>query len=196
VARYGIGEFEHEIAPDRASSPAIGNSRRRIPGPGVVLATTLGAVNRLILALSAAALVAGSAVLTWSVAARYFLHMPNEWQDEVSVFLIVGAVFMSGAAVQARRGHIGIEAIATLLSPRANRIRQTIIDLASLAFCAFFAWKSWSLLAEAISENFHSGSTWGPPLWIPYSLMSAGMTLLSLQLLLQVLDPLRPQGRH
>ena len=42
------------------------------------------------------------------------------------------------------------------------------------------------LLEEAMVENFHSGSTWGPPLWIPYSLMTVGMTLLSLQLLLQI----------
>ncbi len=37
-------------------------------------------------------------------------------------------------------------------------------------------------------DDYHSGSTWGPPLWIPYSLMTVGMTLLSMQLLLQVID--------
>jgi TRAP-type C4-dicarboxylate transport system permease small subunit len=57
----------------------------------------------------------------------------------------------------------------------------------SFAFCAYFAWKSWTLLEEAWTDNYHSGSTWGPPLWIPYSLMAVGMTLLSVQLLLQVI---------
>jgi TRAP-type C4-dicarboxylate transport system permease small subunit len=126
-------------------------------------------------------------VLTYSVASRYFFHFSTDWQDELSVFLIVGAVFMSSAAIQARRGHVGIEAIAGLLSPRANRIRMFLVDLASLVFCSFFAWKSWILLEEAWVEDFHSGSTWAPPLWIPYLLMTAGMTLLSIQLLLQVI---------
>ena len=150
-------------------------------------------VNYLIVIVSSVALVAASLVLTYSVASRYFFHFSTDWQDELAVFLIVGSVFMSAAAIQARRGHVAIGAIVGLLSPRANRIRQFVVDIASLLFCAFFSWKSWTLLEEAWIENFHSGSTWGPPLWIPYSLMTIGMTLLSLQLALQVAGYFRPQ---
>jgi len=151
----------------------------------------LAAVNRVVVILSSIALVIASIVLTYSVVSRYFFHFSTDWQDELSVFLIVGAVFMSGAAIQAQRGHVAIEAIVGLLPARANHVRQLVVDVASFAFCTFFAWKSWTLLDEAITENYHSGSTWGPPLWIPYSLMSVGMTLLSLQLLLQVVAQLR-----
>ena len=91
--------------------------------------------------------------------------------------------------MQARRGHVGIEAIIGLLSPRVNHVRQVLVDIASMVFCGYFAWKSWTLLHEAWVENYHSGSTWAPPLWIPYSLMTMGMTLLTLQLLLQVFAP-------
>ena len=151
----------------------------------------LGRINQLIVLLSSVALVIAASVLTYSVASRYFFHFSTDWQDELSVFLIVGAVFMSSAAIQARRGHVGIEAIVGLLSPGVNRVRQIVVDIASLLFCGFFAWKSWILLEEAWIENHHSGSTWGPPLWIPYSLMTLGMTLLSVQLLLQVIGELR-----
>ncbi|HSR78619.1 MAG TPA: TRAP transporter small permease [Xanthobacteraceae bacterium] len=154
-------------------------------------APVLAAINRVVVILSSIALVIASIVLTYSVFSRYFFHFSTDWQDELSVFLIVGAVFMSGAAIQAQRGHVAIEAIVGLLPARTNHIRQLVVDFASFAFCAFFAWKSWTLLDEAITENYHSGSTWGPPLWIPYSLMSVGMTLLSLQLLLQVVAQLR-----
>jgi TRAP-type C4-dicarboxylate transport system permease small subunit len=149
----------------------------------------LDRVNQMIVIVSSVALVAAACVLTYSVASRYFLHFSTDWQDELSVFLIVGAVFMSAAAIQARRGHVAIEAIVGLLPPRVNAVRQWLVDVASLVFCCYFAWKSWTLLDEAWVENFHSGSTWGPPLWIPYSLMAAGMTLLGLQLLLQVAAP-------
>jgi TRAP-type C4-dicarboxylate transport system permease small subunit len=151
----------------------------------------LAAVNYVVVIVSSIALVVASCVLTYSVATRYFLHFSTDWQDETSVFLIVGAVFLSAAAIQARRGHVAIEAVVGLLSPRANRVRVLLVDIASLAFCGYFAWKSWTLLHEAVVDNFHSGSTWGPPLWIPYSLMAVGMTLLSIQLLLQIVAELR-----
>ena len=146
----------------------------------------LAALNGLVVKLSSVALVVASFVLTYSVIVRYFLKISTDWQDELSVFLIVGAVFMSAAAIQASRGHVAVEAITELLPARANMARQLLVDAASLIFCAYFAWKSWLLLLEAWTEGFHSGSTWGPPLWIPYSLMTVGMTLLSAQILLQV----------
>jgi len=148
-------------------------------------------INGVVVRLSSVALVVASFVLTYSVIVRYFLKISTDWQDEMSVFLIVGAVFMSAAAIQARRGHVAIEAITSLLPPYLNAARQLAVDAASLAFCAYFAWKSSLLLLEAWVEGFHSGSTWGPPLWIPYSLMTVGMTLLSLQILLQVVQALR-----
>src|SRR5499425_3738748 len=151
----------------------------------------LAVVNSLVVKASSAALVAAGFVLTYSVIVRYFLKISTDWQDETSVFLIIGAVFLSSAAVQALRGHVAIETVVGLLPPRVNRLRQILVDIASLAFCAFFAWKSWTLLHEAWVDDYQSGSTWGPPLWIPYSLMAVGMTLLSIQILLQVFGELQ-----
>jgi TRAP-type C4-dicarboxylate transport system permease small subunit len=160
-------------------------------GAGGAVESAFAAVNSLIVVVSSIALVIAALVLTYSVVTRYFLHLSTDWQDELSVFLIVGAVFMSSAAIQAQRGHVAIEAVVALLGPLTNRIRLIMVDIASFAFCGYFAAKSWTLLAEAWTENYHSGSTWGPPLWIPYSLMTLGMTLLSAQLLLQIAGELR-----
>src|SRR5262252_2328160 len=136
-------------------------------------------VNYIVTLVASLALVVASFVLTYSVASRYFFHFSTDWQDEFSVF-------MSAAAVQARRGHVAIEAVSAMMSPRANRIRLFFVDIATLMFCAYFSWKSWTLLQEAIVEGYRTGSTWQPPLWIPYSLMTCGMVLLSIQVALQV----------
>jgi TRAP-type C4-dicarboxylate transport system permease small subunit len=171
---HGLDDVE-TAGPTVLADSAVGSAER-----------LLAAVNHVVVIISSVALLIASVVLTYSVVVRYFLKISTDWQDETSVFLIIGAVFMSAAAVQARRGHVGIEAITVLLSDRANRVRLFLVDITSLAFCTYFAWKSWVLLHEAWVDNHHSGSTWGPPLWIPYSLMTVGMVLLSLQILLQL----------
>ena len=147
----------------------------------------LDRLNRAIVFLSAIALLVASCVLTYSVVLRYFSPQPTDWQDEFSVFLLIGVTFMSAAWVQSQRGHIGIEAVATLLPPSLDRWRMRLVDVASALFCAFFAWKSWTLLEEAWVEGYVSSSSWAPPLWIPYLTMALGMSLLTLQILVQVL---------
>lgn len=146
----------------------------------------LQGVSTILRVICMLAMVAAAGVLSYSVFARHVLKLPTDWQDEASVFMLVGATFLSSAYVQHMRGHIGIEAVTTLLPPRVDRIRRNVVDIASLSFCAFFAWKSWTLFHEAWVDGQISDSTWGPPLSIPYGLMAAGMTLLCLQLLLQV----------
>jgi TRAP-type C4-dicarboxylate transport system permease small subunit len=143
--------------------------------------------NRAALGLGMIALVAAAGVLTYSVFSRYLFHAGTDWQDEAAVFLLVGAVFLCGAYVQSYRGHVGIEAIASILPPAVNRVRMMFVDIVTLLFCAFFAWKSWTLFHEAWVDKQTTSSAWAPPLAIPYGLMAAGFTLLTLQVLLQTL---------
>ncbi len=162
----------------------------RVPGLLGLLDRTMGLLNRVILGLGGLCLVGACLVLTHSVVVRYLLKEPTEWQDEMAVFLIIGATFLSAAGVQAKRGHVAIEALTGLLPPAVNRVRLLFADMVSLAFCLFFAWKSWSLDHEAWVDGQTSQSTWGPPLSIPYTLMAVGMSLLCLQLALQIAEAL------
>jgi TRAP-type C4-dicarboxylate transport system permease small subunit len=77
-----------------------------------------------------------------------------------------------------------------------NRIRLWLVDVASFAFCAFFTWKSYTLAHEAYVDGQVSNSMWSPPLAIPYMLMALGMSLLCLQLLLQIILPLTGAQRR
>ena len=150
--------------------------------------------NRAAMALGMVALVAASLVLTSSVVSRYLFKASTDWQDESAVFLLVGVTFLCAASVQRHRGHVGIEALASLLPPAVNRLRRLLVDMASALFCGFFAWKSWTLLREAVVDHQTTSSSWAPPLWIPYGLMALGMTLLALQIVLQLLPRSRRAG--
>ncbi len=166
------------------------------PGLDVPSRGVLGAIQRAVTALNAAmaalsslALAAASIVLTWEVAGRYFFHIPSDWQDELSAMLLIGATFASAGWTQARRGHVAIDALAHVLPEGIDRIRRRVADVCSCAFCSYFAFKSFEMLHEAWDEGQTTPSAWGPPLWIPYSCMALGMTLLALQQALQMVKP-------
>ena len=158
-----------------------------------LLEIALNAVNRAVSIVGMIALLVAALVLTYSVFSRYLFRAATDWQDEIAVFCIVGAVFLAGAWVQSQRGHIGIEALSRILPERVNRVRIVLVDLMSLAFCAFFAWKSWTLFHEAWVDKMTTSSTFAPPLTIPYGLMALGMSLLVAQLLLQAIGHFVPR---
>jgi len=149
--------------------------------------SVLDALNSIMAVLSSLAIAGAGIVLTWEVAGRYFFSIPSDWQDELSTFLLIGATFASAAWIQARRGHVAIDALTHILPSGIDHVRRVLADLLSFLFVAFFAWKSVTLLLEALADGQTTPSAWGPPLWIPYGCMAIGMILLSLQLLLQVL---------
>lgn len=155
----------------------------------------LRALNAAAAAVSAVAIGVAGCVLTWEATARYLFKIPSDWQDEVSIFLLVGATFLSAGWVQQWRGHVGIQALGAVLAPKADQMRRYVSDILSLVFCIFFSWKAWSLLIEAVRDGQTSNSAFGAPLWIPYGAMAVGMTLVALQLLLQVIsrDALRSE---
>jgi TRAP-type C4-dicarboxylate transport system permease small subunit len=171
-----------------SSAATVAQGVADVPRGGVLGAVqmVLTGVNAVLAVLSALAIAAAGCVLTWEVIGRYFLGLPSDWQDELSTFLLVGATFGSAAWTQARRGHVGIDALAHVLPPGLDRVRRVFADAFSFAFVAFFAWKSWGLLLEAWDEGQTTPSAWGPPLWIPYGCMTLGMALLALQLALQL----------
>ena len=175
--------FEPESGPEIPAS-----------GPLVPLARAIEWLNLWIVRLGSVALLAAALILTYSVVSRYFFKAATDWQDEAAVFCIVGAVFTASAYVQSFRGHIGIELLASFLTPAANRVRAIIVDIASFLFCAFFAWKSWTLWHEAYVDKQTTSSSWAPPLWIPYSLMAFGVTLLAVQIALQVAARVQRRG--
>ena len=174
--------MSHGFELEGAAKPADLVPRNAVLG---FFSAALDALNRFVLRVSMVALLVTAAVLTYSVVTRYFLKSSTDWQDEASVFMLVGATFMTAAYVQSLRGHVGIEALATVLPAGVNRARLVLVDVVSALFCSFYSWKSWTLFHEAWTEGQTTSSSFAPPLWIPYSLMSVGMTLLAIQLVLQ-----------
>ncbi|MFZ6815497.1 TRAP transporter small permease [Undibacterium sp. Rencai35W] len=174
--------MSHGFEMEPAKGPAIPDQKLIAVGSRL-----LDHFNQFLMNLSMLALVLTACILTYSVISRYFFKAPTDWQDEASVFMLVGVTFFCTAYVQSYRGHIGIEALASLLPAKVNAFRMLMVDVLSFLFCAFFSWKSWTLWHEAFVDGQTTTSTFAPPLWIPYGMMAFGMSLLTLQIFVQVL---------
>jgi len=161
-----------------------------------LFATVVQRFNAWLGYLAALMIVVSTAAISFEVVARYVFRHPHDWNLEFNIFLLIGSTFLAAANTQMKRGHVGIEILDELLPPRWNRWRRLTSDILSLLFCAFVTVYVWKYFHEAWVGGWVTSSTWAPKEWIPYALMGSGMTMLSLQILLQIGDDLLHPPAH
>jgi TRAP-type C4-dicarboxylate transport system permease small subunit len=87
-------------------------------------------------------------VLFAGVVARYGLHHPLVWSDELASILFLW-LSMLGAVVALRRGeHMRMTALVARLSPSKRMLAETLAIAASLAFLALVLHPAWEYASE------------------------------------------------
>lgn len=97
----------------------------------------------------AAALVLADVVVLFSgVVARYVLHDPLLWSDELASILFLWLA-MLGAVVALRRGeHMRMTALVGKAGPERRALLEAVATVACLAFLAMVLWPAWEYAAE------------------------------------------------
>jgi TRAP-type C4-dicarboxylate transport system permease small subunit len=152
--------------------------------------------NQWMAILSAFLIVVATLALVYEVITRYFLNVANDWMIEFCVYLLIAATFLAAAYTQAERGHVGIEVLDEVMSAKWNRYRLLLGDILSLLVVAFIARNAWHFTWNAYEQGWATGSTWAPPLWIPYFFMAFGLSTMALQMVMQILDTLTLRVPH
>lgn len=160
------------------------------------LSSGLCRFNRWMAILSAFLIFFATLILSYEVITRYVINVANDWVIELCIFLLIAATFLSAGYTQAERGHVGIEVLDEVMSPKWNRIRRLFGDALSLVVVGFIGHNAWHFTIDAYTQGWTSSSSWGPSLAIPYFLMAFGLTTLCLQMLVQIVDGLARLGRQ
>jgi tripartite ATP-independent transporter DctM subunit len=109
------------------------------------LDATLG---RLVEVSAALLVVADICVLFWGVVARFILHRPLVWSDELASLLFLWLAMM-GAVVALRRGeHMRMTALVSKANPRQRVLLEAVATSACLAFLSLVAWPAWEYAAD------------------------------------------------
>ncbi|WP_315737988.1 MULTISPECIES: TRAP transporter large permease subunit [unclassified Bradyrhizobium] len=109
----------------------------------------LDALLGLMVEIPAALLVVAEIVILFAgVVARYGLHRPLIWSDELASILFLWLA-MLGAAVAFRRGeHMRMTAMVARASPGLRAYLDLVATAAALAFLVMIAWPSWEYAYE------------------------------------------------
>lgn len=138
--------------------------------------------------ISASMIVFSSGILIYEILMRYYFARPTSWVIETCIFLLVGSTFLAAAFTQKKYGHISVDILQTALPPRAEAWRALIVDSITFLFCLVVACLCWRQFFQAWQGGWSYPTMWAPKMWIPYSLMSVGMTLLCLQQFVQLVE--------
>lgn len=95
--------------------------------------------------------------------ARYLLHAPFTWMEEVQVICIDWIIFLTGGYVFRRGAHIAVEIVVDSMPPALQRAVQWLIRIVVTAILAF-------LLIQCVGyvQLFVNNGRVSPVLRIPY----------------------------
>ena len=155
---------------------------------GKILAKIIEGLTHLTGWIAALSLVAAAIIVTEGVIVRKVFGVSTIWQIEASVFLLIFVVFTGAAFVQKNEHHLNVDLVVIHLPPKTREVTLIVVSIISCILAVVLAWYAWPMWWEAVVNNEHSESLWGPPLWIPYLFLPLGMTLLFFQYILYIRD--------
>jgi TRAP-type C4-dicarboxylate transport system permease small subunit len=101
--------------------------------------------------------------------------------------LLVASTFIGSAYVLSEKAHVSMEWIYDFMSKKSIIKLKIITSIVSLIFFLLLFYFAYEMTAEAFIKNYTTGTVWSPPLWIPYSSMLIGATLMILQYIAEII---------
>ena len=121
------------------------------------------------------------------------IGMPSYIADEMSGYLLIGIVFLGLGYTQRKGKHIQITILTRNLSGRKRRIIEIATLLLALVFIGWFTFSTIAPVIQNYQVNATSLSIIATPLWIPWLLIPLGLAILAIELIVELIQVLRPE---
>jgi C4-dicarboxylate transporter DctQ subunit len=141
-------------------------------------------IERLLIGLlGAAALVVGALQVVGRYVDQRFAFI---YGDEMIVYVTVWAVFLASSQLVRTDGHVRPDIVLRLLPPQAQRFVEIFNCCAAIVFCAALTYCGFQIanMSHSIDERSITGLEF--PMWIYYSSVCAGGSLMLIRYLIRL----------
>ncbi|MGP1355074.1 TRAP transporter small permease [Roseicyclus sp.] len=114
---------------------------------GHFISRALDAIDALIDALSAVALILVTAIVFLNAVGRYFLSFNVMGAEEASRLLMIYLCFFGAYTLLRRGGHVSVDVVTLLASPQVVRVMRGLVGVVIVLVMGFLAKASWDLVA-------------------------------------------------
>ena len=146
------------------------------------------AISQLCGFIAAGLIAAGVIVVCEMVILRYVFGESTIWRTDFTTYCLIGATFVGSPYVLMTRGHVNVDILPHYMGPKARRRLAFASSFVTIAFALVLAILTFNFWLEAWEQRWVSDTMWRARLWIPYSSMPIGLTLLTLQAIAELIQ--------
>ena len=122
----------------------------------------------------------------YDVLMRYLFSKPTFWALEINEYFFIFISIMPAAEIFRKKRHIKLDLFLDQLSTRHQLFLETFYLFCTLFFCSNVVWRGTQMTLNAYKYSMASSSLLSFPLFVPYSIIPAGLGLLGLQIILRI----------
>ena len=133
--------------------------------------------------LAAVMLVFLMSIVGIGIFSRYILHSPIGWVNEITEYVLVYLGFLPAAWILKDEGHIKMDLVLNVVSPRAQLMMNTITSSICTIVCLGLTWFSFKVTLKLYQTGYLMPTIYHPPKFILVAGIFIGLLLFSLQLI-------------
>ncbi|MCR8551110.1 TRAP transporter small permease subunit [Salipiger sp. P9] len=143
---------------------------------------TLDRLERLLLALVAAMMVAIMLLVSLDAVLRYFLSSPLGFvHDLVLLYLLPGSMFLAFSATLKRGGHVAVDVLEQVLPWRFHRLGMGLLLIVAALVTGGITWLWLLNTQESWAAKLATTGTHSWPIWPSQAIVPAGMGILTIR---------------
>ncbi len=129
-------------------------------------------------------------IVCYEVIARYFFNAPTTWVIEISSIILLFTPFLVGGWVLRRDGHVKMEIVLDLFSPKTRVVLKTITSFLAALACLILFFCGTKVALELYQTNYFTNTLLRLPKGPILAIIPFGFLLLFIQSLRKALGNL------